>query len=54
MQKQRQENVQVRRKFLKKALYATPTVVALGSLIKPKRAKADGFGPSPSDPNTNE
>jgi hypothetical protein len=41
-----------RREFLKKAVYATPTVGALGSLIKPKSAKADDFGYNPSDPNT--
>ena len=42
-----------RREFLKKALYTTPTVVVLGSLIKPKSAKADDFGAPPSDPNAN-
>jgi hypothetical protein len=41
-----------RREFLKKAVYATPTVVVLGSLIKPTSAKANDFGPPPSDPNT--
>jgi hypothetical protein len=45
------DSAQQRRAFLKKAVYATPTVVALGSLIKPKSAKADGFGPPPSDTN---
>jgi hypothetical protein len=43
-----------RREFLKKALYTTPTVVVLGSLIKPKSAKADDFGGYPSDPNTDQ
>jgi hypothetical protein len=42
-----------RREFLKKAVYATPTVVVLGSLTKPKSAKAADFGSPPSDPNTN-
>ena len=42
-----------RRNFLKKAVYAAPTVVALGSLVKPQKAQADGFGPVPSDPDTN-
>jgi hypothetical protein len=40
-----------RREFLKKAVYATPTIVLLGSLIKPTSTKADdGFGAPPSDP----
>ena len=34
-----------RRKFLKKALYATPTLVMLGSLIKPNDLLAD-YDPS--------
>jgi hypothetical protein len=38
-----------RRKFLKKATYAAPTILILGSLIKPKKANA-GFGGPPSDP----
>ena len=38
-----------RRKFLKKAAYAAPTLVVLGQLGKPESAKAD-FGGPPSDP----
>ena len=38
-----------RRYFLKKAVYSAPTVIALGTLLKPKQAKA-GFGGPPSDP----
>jgi hypothetical protein len=41
-----------RRGFLKKAVYAAPTIVAMGALLKPKEANAD-FGPTPSDPDTN-
>jgi len=40
-----------RRSFLKKTLYKAPSVILLGSLIKPTKAKA-GFGDSPSDPDT--
>ena len=39
-----------RRTFLKKAVYAAPTVVALGALLKPTESKA-GFGKPPSGPN---
>ena len=42
-----------RRSFLKKSVYAAPTLIVLGGLLKPKSAKADGFGPPPSDPNGN-
>ena len=38
-----------RRTFLKKAVYAAPTVVALGALMKPTESKA-GFGKPPSGP----
>jgi len=40
-----------RRSFIKKALYATPSVIMLGSIVKPTSATA-GFGNSPSDPDT--
>lgn len=39
-----------RRGFLKKAAYSTPTLVALGTLIRPEKGQA-GFGGPPSDPN---
>ena len=39
-----------RRSFLKKSIYAAPTIVALGALLKPTESKA-GFGPTPSDAN---
>ena len=39
-----------RRSFLKKSVYAAPTLIALGQLVKPKNAKA-GFGGPPSDPD---
>ncbi len=39
-----------RRGFLKKTAYAAPTLVALGGLIKPRKANAADFGPPPSDP----
>jgi len=42
-----------RRSFIKKALYATPSVIILGSIVKPTSATA-GFGGEPSDPNTTE
>ena len=38
-----------RRTFIKKAVYVAPTLVALGSLIRPTDAKA-GFGKPPSGP----
>ena len=38
-----------RRSFLKKAVYAAPTIVALGALTKPTESKA-GFGKPPSGP----
>ena len=41
-----------RRSFLKKAVYAAPTIVALGALMKPTESKA-GFGKPPSGPNWN-
>lgn len=40
-----------RRIFLKKAVYAAPTIVALGALMKP--TKTNAFDGPPSDPNTN-
>ena len=41
-----------RRGFMKKAVYAAPTLIVMGQLIKPKAAKAD-FGGPPSDPEGN-
>ena len=38
-----------RRTFIKKAVYAAPTLVALGALTRPTDAKA-GFGKPPSGP----
>jgi len=43
---------QERRSFLKKALYATPSLIVLGQLSRPTKTNADGFGATPSDPNT--
>ena len=40
-----------RRSFLKKSVYAAPTLIVLGSLIKPEEVKA-GFGGPPSDPDS--
>lgn len=40
-----------RRSFLKKTMYSTPTIVALGGLLRPTQAKADWVpGPNPSQP----
>jgi len=39
-----------RREFIKKALYTTPTVIMLGTIIKP--TKANSFDRCPSDPDT--
>jgi len=39
-----------RRHFLKKSVYAAPTLIAMGQLIKPQKAEA-GFGSPPSDAN---
>ena len=39
-----------RRSFLKKSVYAAPTLIVLGALMKPKSAEA-GFGGTPSDPD---
>jgi len=36
----KETKVDSRRKFLKKAVYAAPAVIALGSLVKPKDAHA--------------
>jgi len=41
-----------RRNFLKKTLYATPSMIVMGTIVKPTKANADGFGAAPSDPNT--
>lgn len=38
---------QNRRKFLKKALYATPTLVVLGTLAKPTNLEAGSTIPGP-------
>ncbi len=38
-----------RRSFLKKTVYAAPTLIVLGQLTKPSSVKA-GFGGPPSDP----
>jgi len=49
--KQKKSNVAVnseRRGFLKKAVYAAPTIVALGALTKPTESEA--FGKPPSGP----
>jgi len=35
-----------RRKFLKKAAYSAPVLLALGQLAKPTKAQADSGGPS--------
>jgi len=37
---------ETRRAFIKKAVYAAPTLVALGSLSHPTTTEAEGFGPS--------
>ncbi len=37
-----------RRSFLKKAAYSTPTLMALGTLMRPEKTHAD-FGGPPSD-----
>jgi len=39
-----------RRTFLKKAVYVAPTLISLGTLLRPTDAKA-GFGAPPSAPN---
>lgn len=36
----------LRREFLKKSLYATPHIIALGSLVKPENAHAGGSNPA--------
>jgi hypothetical protein len=36
-----------RRAFMKKAVYSAPTVLVLGSLARPTKTKAAGFGPPP-------
>ena len=38
-----------RRNFLKKTAYAAPSLIVLGQLARPNRAKAD-LGPPPSAP----
>jgi len=44
------ENISQRRTFLKKAVYAAPTLMVLGGMVKPTQTHA-GFGNPPSDPN---
>ena len=44
-----EETVNSRRMFIKKAAYAAPTLLVLGSLTRPTDAKA-GFGAPPSGP----
>lgn len=39
-----------RRSFLKKASYAAPVFVALGTLSRPTNAKASKFGSTPPPP----
>ncbi|WP_169308528.1 hypothetical protein [Nitratifractor salsuginis] len=56
MNKQKREKLNgkmlnARRNFLKKAAYSAPSIMVLGSLAKPTRAKADQFGGPPSDPS---
>jgi len=41
---------ETRRSFLKKSVYAAPTLMVLGGLVKPQSAHA--FGNPPSDPAT--
>ena len=47
-----EQNINERRSFIKKAVYVAPTLVAMGSLMKPKNASAGGDNPpsSPPDP----
>ena len=45
-----QNTIPSRRLFIKKAAYAAPTLLALGSLTRPTDAKA-GFGKPPSGPD---
>ncbi len=51
-QKKPSETVEnsTRRGFLKKAVYAAPTIVVLGALMKPTESEA-GFGKPPSGPS---
>jgi len=51
-EKKLEEVVESRRTFIKKAAYAAPTLLALGSLTRPTDAKA-GFGKPPSGPTWN-
>jgi len=51
-EKNKKEELENRRSFIKKAAYAAPTLVALGTLTRPTEAKA-GFGKPPSGPNWN-
>jgi len=51
-EKNKKEELESRRSFMKKAAYAAPTLVALGTLTRPTEAKA-GFGKPPSGPNWN-
>lgn len=43
------KNCENRRSFLKKAVYAAPTLVAMGTLISPQNAEAEP-PPGPSNP----
>ena len=40
-----------RRKFLKKAAYSAPVLMAMGQLVKPVDAQADGTQSSDSSPD---
>jgi hypothetical protein len=44
------KTINSRRTFIKKAAYAAPTLLIMGSLMRPTETKA-GFGPPPSSPN---
>ena len=51
------ENVESRRDFLKKAAYVAPTIVALGSITKPvssAAASATTYDPNNSGPSTTD
>lgn len=49
---QRKDEVVSRRQFLKKTVYAAPSLVVLGHLARPTNARADGSGDAMnSDPN---
>ena len=50
-EQRKSENIlhQERRSFLKKSVYAAPTLIVMGELLKPSKAKAGNFGNNPSD-----